>query len=128
MRVSYVHDSLRDMASAAVAMCRGAREVTVVFMNEPGEHHVVFRRLEKDLVQIDVYRHEDWTSWGMDKGEPTLVLTGQTKLAHIRGQVLSVLQRILKEEGPDGYKRRWLEHDFPARELAELSQVTSSCG
>ena len=126
MTASYLHDSLRDMASAALAMCRGAQEVTVVFMAEPGEHRVIFRRLDGDIVQVEVFWHDDWTSWGMKKGEPSLVSRGETRVAHVRGQVFSVLQRIMKEEGPAGYQAKWIAHEFPAHELAELGQLTSS--
>jgi hypothetical protein len=124
MVASYVHDSLRDIASAALALCRGAREVTAIFMDEPGEHHVVLRRLDEDVVEIEVFWHDDWTSWGMSKGEPSRVLRGRTRLAHVRGQVLSALQRIREEEGPDGYKAKWGRHEFPANELDELSRLT----
>ena len=127
MTASDLHDSLRDVASAALAICRGAREVTAVFMDEPGEHHVVFRRLDEDVVELEVFWHDDWTSWGMKKGEPSRVLRGQTRLAHVRGQVLSALQRIMEEEGPAGYETKWVQHEFPRNELAELSRLTSSC-
>ena len=38
MTVSYLHDSLKDMASAVLAILNGAVEVKVIFMDEPGEH------------------------------------------------------------------------------------------
>jgi hypothetical protein len=127
MTASYLHDPLRDMASAALALCRGAGEATVVFMDEPGEHQLVLRRLEDDVVQVEVFWHDDWTSWGMKRSEPSLVVCGQTRLAQVRGSVHSVLQRIEREEGHDGYKAKW-HHEFPTEESAELGQLTSSGG
>jgi hypothetical protein len=44
MAASYLHDSLRDLARASHSLVEGAEEATVVFMSEPGEHHVVMRR------------------------------------------------------------------------------------
>lgn len=41
MTASYLHDSLRELSQAALDLCDGNSAVTVVFMDEPGEHHLV---------------------------------------------------------------------------------------
>src|SRR5215471_2845322 len=62
MVASYLHDSLRDLAGALIALDGGAKEVAVVLMDEPGEHHVVMRRVGENELEIEVRWFEDWAS------------------------------------------------------------------
>jgi len=119
MAASYLHDSLRDLASAARALVRGAAEVKVVFMDEPGEHEVILRRAGED-VDVEVLWYEGLKSLRYD-GEGKRKLLGRTSVAHVRGQVLSELKRLLDENGEVGYQQKWVMHSFPAEEMHALS-------
>jgi hypothetical protein len=123
MAASYLHDSLRDLASAARAVAMGAAEVKVIFMDEPGEHELIIRRTGEGTVEIEVVWYEGWKSWGMYSGTGQRRLLATTSIAHVRGQVFSELTRLLREYGEDGYRERWGEHGFPLSEMRDLERA-----
>jgi hypothetical protein len=123
MAASYLHDSLRDLASAAQALSAGASEVRVLFMDEPGEHELVLRRGTGDTVAVEVWWHDDWKSWKMSSSPGTRRLFGSSTVAQVRDQVVSELKRLLRENGETGYREKWVEHGFPAEELRQLEEA-----
>jgi hypothetical protein len=111
--VSYLHDSLGQLADAILELEAGQQEATVVFMSEPGEHHLVFRRIG-DSVAVEVRWFKDWASWGMYPPERyEIVAVGTSPFAVVREQVVAALNRVLAEHGVEGYKAKWVEHEFP---------------
>lgn len=123
MAASYLHDSLLDLLSATTAIASGAQEAKAIFMDEPGEHHLNLRRIDDQCVGIEVRWYDDWQSWGIGSSTSSVVLQCETRLAHLRGQVLSAARKIVEEVGPAEYRARWQEHDFPAQQLADLERT-----
>lgn len=120
---SYLHDSLRDVASAARAVVEGtAGEARCLFMDEPGEHEVTLRR-DGDEVVVEVRWFDDWKSWGMYSGEGKLVLSGRVEVGALRAQIAGALSRVLAEHGLAGYKEKWVEHEFPTAEYNALRRL-----
>ena len=123
MTASYLHDSLRDLASAARALSSGAAEARVVFMDEPGEHQMLVRRTNDKDLELEILWYDDWQSWKMHDGPGTRRLLGRTSVAHVRGQVLSELRRLLRENGESIYLEKWAEHPFPMAEMRDLEEA-----
>ena len=123
MTVSYLHDSLRDLASAARALARNETEATVVFMDEPGEHQMILRRISDKDVSLEILWYDDWKSWKMYDGPGRRRLFGTTSVGEVRGQVLFELRRLLEEHGESGYVEKWGEHAFPMAELRDLDDA-----
>ena len=119
MAASYLHDSLRNLASAVKDLSTTESQA-VVFMDEPGEHQLLLRRAEDSIVELEVLWFEDWKSWNLSVGPPTRKLAGSAPLLEVRNQVISELCRLLKENGEEGYRKKWIEHDFPIEELRAL--------
>jgi hypothetical protein len=61
---SYLHDSLKDLASAVLLLSGGELEADVIFMDEPGEHHLVLKSLPNAVVGHELRWYEHWHSWG----------------------------------------------------------------
>ena len=121
MTASYLHDSLAQLANAVLELQAGQREAAVVFMDEPGEHHVVFRRQTDDAALVQVRRYEDWASWGMYPEEDyEIVFEVHSSLPEIKATVIAALRRILADHGQDGCKEMWVEHDFPVETYEKL--------
>jgi hypothetical protein len=99
MAASYLHDSLRDLASGARAIVAGAPEVKVVFMDEPGERELIIRRATDTTVSLEVLWYDGWKSWGQFSGKGNRVFSGTTTVAHVGGQLVSELRRLLNEHG-----------------------------
>jgi len=127
MVASYLHDSLRDVAGALIALDGGAKEVRVVLMDEPGEHHVVMRRASANELEIEVRWFEDWASWNMHPlKDYATIARGVVRWRTFRGCIVSCMQRLLAEVGADGYRKRWVRHDFPTEELGRLEDPGST--
>ena len=122
MTTSYLHDSLRDLASAVRALLMRASEATVIFMDEPGEHQMTLRNLGDHHVELQILRYEDWQSWGMDCGAGVRRLFGKTSIEELHGQVLSELRRLLDENGQELYLEKWGE-PFPIMEMLDLEEL-----
>jgi hypothetical protein len=121
MTASYLHDSLRDLAGALIALDEGSKEVQAVLMAKPGEHHVVMRRAGEAELEIEVRWFADWASWNMHSlDDYETVARGVVRWRKFRGCVVSCMRRLLGELGPEGYRKKWVEHDFPVQELARL--------
>lgn len=123
MTVSYLHDSLGQLADAVLGLAVGEDEAVVVFMAEPGEHHLVLRRAGEGLA-VEVRWFKDWASWGMyppDRYE--VVAAGECSLAEFSEQVVAALDRVLTEHGVEGYKAKWGEHEFPMAAFERLKHA-----
>lgn len=128
MTASYLHDSLGQLANATLELAAGGEEAAVVFMAEPGEHHLILRRAG-DAVAVEVLWFEDWASWDMFPPDRyKLVLAGACPLAVFREQVVAALDRVLAEFGVAGYRAKWGEHDFPVATLERLKHAEPAAG
>jgi hypothetical protein len=92
-------------------------------MDEPGEHQLALRRINDKDVELEIMWYDDWRSWKMHDGPGRRRLSGKTTVAHVRGQMLSELRRLLHENGEAGYLERWGEHPFPIAEMLDLEEA-----
>lgn len=124
--VSYLHDSLRELAEAARALASGADSARVVFLDEPGEVQLVLQRTE-DALRYEARWFDDWSSWGMHPADQfKVVFSGVTTVRRFTGEVRSQLEILLRNHGTAGYKQRWIEHDFPEELLTQLRELSKT--
>lgn len=117
--VSYRHDSLRGLAEAAKALKNGASETRTIFVDEPGEVHLVFVRDDEGLI-YQVQQFAGWESQ-MNVGEvPHVLYQGTTTPAQFVGEVRKQLESVLKTHKIGGYRKKWMNHDFPMDLLFHL--------
>ena len=122
MAVSYLSDGLGDMARAALQLLRGMREVSFSFQDEPGEHRWMLSRSEADSLRIRILWFEDtFSPRPQERG--TEVFKCDCALLDFVGQVSSVLQTLLADEGIEGYRRRWQSHEFPLDTFTEIQRL-----
>jgi hypothetical protein len=55
-----------------------------------------------------------------DPDEFQVVLSGRSSIRELQDCVQHVLQEILDTLGVEGYKAKWIEHDFPSTEYEKL--------
>jgi len=126
MIASYLHDSLHQLCDVVASMASGARTGSVSFMDEPGEHQMLFERLDDAKVALRIMWHDDWISWGIGpRSDGQLVLEGTTTVAHLRGQTYAAARHILDGMGREEYRRRWSAHDFPDAAFTRLKEAGS---
>ncbi|MBE9102674.1 hypothetical protein [Vacuolonema iberomarrocanum] len=122
MTVSYLHDSLRQLAESAIALERHAKQSKVIFMSEPGEHQLCLTRGGVNELDYQIRWYDDWESWGMHPTDQyQVVLSGKVSVMRYREQVAKVLHNIYDGIGTDRYKELWVEHDFPTNEYRTLN-------
>ena len=126
MIVSYLHDSLRQLAIAIASLGKQEREATVVFMEEPGEHHLCLKKVAADKVALEVIWYADWRSWGMYDGPGQSKLRVTVPFAELRAQVVSALAALLERHGTAGYRKRWIEHPFPLAIYRRLARTPAA--
>ncbi len=121
MTASYLNDSLGELAQTAVSLRDGDTVATVVFMDEPGEHHLVLERVGDDL-RIQVRWFDDWASRGLypvDQFDTVLETHGTVQ--EFVAVVTGALDNVLKEWGTKGYKVKWVKHSFPMKKYRLLA-------
>lgn len=121
MPVSYLHDSLRELAIAVYWVAQGPTTERVVFMAEPGEHQLTLTRIDGADCCYFIELFNDWDRWGirwLSASNP--ICNGVVPVRRLVQQVYSVLWALYAEFGETGYKARWGQHDFPLAEMQRL--------
>lgn len=123
MSVSYLHDSLNELVQAGVVLAGGGNTARVVFMDEPGEHHLNFS-CSNDVATYEVRWYHHWFSWGEGKeNENEIVLSGVATRNRVTGEILKVLNYLFEDHGLETYKRLWGEHEFPREKHLRLAAL-----
>ncbi len=124
---SYLNDPLSELAFSAQHLFQGGDVAAVVFMNEPGEHHLVFTRMTDEECRFTLTWFDDNISHSCHAlSESELVMSGTVSIRCLIDQVCDLLERLLQHYGTVEYKARWGKYDFPLRELSTLRLMRSS--
>ncbi|WPH13278.1 hypothetical protein [Variovorax paradoxus] len=119
--VSYLHDSLGDLACMALSLHKGAVTAEAVFMDEPGEV-ILMTTGTKDVLQFELREYRDWASWGMMALEDhKVVARGEIARDALVRNIHAILERIYLEVGLARYRELWVEHEFPLQDYERLS-------
>jgi hypothetical protein len=120
--VSYLHDSLKELADAAIKLKNGAPSATIIFMDEPGEHQLLIERVNDNDIVCELRWYADWASWGMYSSDQyRSIYKASTELHYFVEQVKDLLEDIFQTIGIDEYKKKWIKHEFPMKELEILT-------
>ncbi|MDX2243872.1 MAG: hypothetical protein NW224_24615 [Leptolyngbyaceae cyanobacterium bins.302] len=122
LTASYLSDALADLISGVVALVQGADEVTVSFIEEPGEYTWQFKHVSQDRLCVHILWFDEMRKNKTDV-EGELVLAAECRLRTFAGAVLSASQRVLLTHGLDGYCERWVKHEFPLKLQIKLQKA-----
>ena len=121
--VSYLHDSLGDLAHMAVQIRKGESKLESIFMDEPGELQLRLD-INNNLARYEGRSYSDWASWGMASEENyELVISGICTKDVIVEQIAAILTKLYESLGPDEYKEKCPEHEFPIDHYRELTHA-----
>ncbi|WP_298758269.1 hypothetical protein [uncultured Psychroserpens sp.] len=120
MTVSYLHDTLKQLAESAIFI-QDEKAKRIIFMDEPGEHHLIISRISEKEIEFEIRWYDDWTDWNAIEDEKfTSVLSGKTTKSNYVNEIRNVLKNIWEKYGEESYKEKWINHEFPKRELEKL--------
>jgi hypothetical protein len=120
---SYLNDPLSELAFSAHHLFQGGDTAAVVFMNEPGEHHLIFTRISDLECRFTLTWFNDNVSYGCNfLPGSVLLMTGTVLIRSLADQVHALLTRLLELHGTTGYKTLWLSHEFPIPEYSLLHE------
>jgi hypothetical protein len=123
---SYLSDCLGALADAAVLLQGGATSTRCSFDEEPGEYRWI---IECTGSQARVRILEFAELWGdRPDAEGQVLLDGHCDATAFVTAVRDALERVANVHGVDGYKQRWVEHDFPAAQLRTLQNGARRTG
>lgn len=124
MTVSYLHDTLTDFIRAANLLLKDSKEAKVLLMDEPGEHMIYLQSTDNVNLNIEIRWFKDWASWDLatEKEFETVFSTKDT-IKNFSTQIFENATRILTDYGLEGYKAKWIEHDFPINEFDTLKRL-----
>ena len=118
--VSYLHDSLGDLARMALDLVKGATAAAAVFMDEPGEVHLLVTG-DADVLAFELRRYRDWASWGITAMDDYELLDhGAIGRVDLVRNIHAILEHMYVDVGPEKYRELWMEHEFPLRTYEEL--------
>jgi hypothetical protein len=121
MRVSWMNDAVLRMINAAIGMKNGAQEVRFGFTDEPGEHECVVTQTEPGRIRVRLFWYEVWMPPGRDTGAE--VFACETSRKEFCQTIFDCGKQLLDEHGEDGYKARWVAHEFPTEAFETLSRL-----
>jgi hypothetical protein len=120
LTASYLSDALGDLVRVVLSLLHGAGEGVCSWLEEPGEYRWRFRRVGDEL-EIQIFWYEDWYELVPDK-TGRLHFSTRRSLCQFASRLEAALKRLLEEYGLEGYRQKWVEHDFPNRELSQLTE------
>jgi len=104
---SYLGDALGDLACAVLALVAGAERAEAGFQEEPGLYRWTFARLPGDRVALHL------TEVVQDGHGERLLFEVVCPLVTLVAATVRCLDDVFDRYGFDGYRERWMEHDFP---------------
>lgn len=121
--VSYLNDSLGELAVMAVNLKEGSFEEKAVFMDEPGELQLVVT-VKNGKAFYEARWFNDWASWNMyPETQYEVVVSGECTPTRIVQQITTVLWEIHQNIGPAKYKELWINHEFPLKSFKTLANA-----
>lgn len=119
---SYLSDALSNLLQSAIDLMKEQKDATASFEEEPGEFRWCIRRVNEEHIKLRILWFEDlWDQAPAEQGR--LMFEGECRLRTFAGAILSATQQLLTEHGFDGYKEKWVKHDFPTELMNELKRL-----
>lgn len=114
---SYLSDALGDLCAAVIGILRGQRETRVTFTEEPGEYRWRLTAITPERIRVEIADAVNYN------GRGAVILSADCSTRSFASALLTALQHLHSTLGPDGYRKQWVEYDFPLNQMAELAKL-----
>jgi hypothetical protein len=131
IRVSYLYDSLYELASSALYLMRYQSTFEeVFFMEEPGEYQLVINRTDSllNLTMLKLNPYPYYERLHRSSDEPVKLFEYEVPVKKYAMEVLNLLYKLYQTWGLEGYKSEWVKYDFPYEKYLLLEKAIKSKG
>jgi hypothetical protein len=112
------------LLTAANLLLKGAPDAKVIAMDEPGEHLIYLQSLDAKTVVIEIRWFKDRASRNMiTEKEFEVVFKCHDTILNFSTEIFNTANGILDKHGMEGYKEKWIEHDFPIDKYNRLKSL-----
>lgn len=125
--VSYLSDALRDLVSAVIKLLEGAKRAEFSWADEPGNYGWLLTHREQ-VLSIRITRYRNWEKDRGPKEHGKTIFKARCALRDFAAAVLAQSDELYNTLGPQGYKERWVQHDFPLNEYRRLASLLDHGG
>ncbi len=123
---SYLSDALGDLASAVEDVLRGYTDAQATFAEEPGEYRWRLFSVETDRVRLKIIAYPEWGEWNDESGK--IIFEAECDRRAFGRSVAGELRRLLEAHGGEGYRDKWVNHDFPTERLRAIEGLLEGGG
>jgi hypothetical protein len=118
LTASYLEDALGDLLMAVRLLVEGDQSARASWAEEPGEYRWMLDR-SSDVVRVRILALADiYRDLPDDAGE--VVFDESCDFRAFVAAIAGGARKVLEEHGEDGYRAKWLDHDFPTEHLVAL--------
>ena len=118
LTASYLSDALGDLLLAVWMLTEGEVDARCSWDEEPGEYRWLLHR-DGDDVDLRVLCFDElWRNRPDDEGRT--VFSTRVHLRPLVEAVAGAAATVQQTYGHDGYRTKWVDHDFPAETLDRL--------
>jgi hypothetical protein len=116
---SYLSDALRELVSGVNHILGGGSEARFRFDEEPGEYRWILSRITDQAVAIRILEFAElWGEKADSEGKQLFEAT--CPIRYVADALLQTLNALLAEHGIEGYRKKWLEAEFPKDDYLKL--------
>jgi hypothetical protein len=120
---SYLGDALGELLDAVVAVVEGEVAARASWEEEPGEYRWALDRDDADVrVRVLDFRESRGIVESPDE-DGDVLLDQRCDLNDFATAVAGAARSVLDEYGAEGYREKWVEHDFPLESLTRLEAL-----
>lgn len=121
VEASYLGDALLELIEATRAIVDGANYSVAHFYDEPGECRFVLEP-QGDTIRVRILEFGE--TWSEEPDEAGIVrLEAVCPLQEFAEAVLAAASQVLNTHGLEGYKEKWVRHDFPSEAVYGLRRA-----
>ncbi len=123
---SYLSDALNDLLKALISIIPDISHFFVTssqfeIHEEPGGTVWKMHRIDKDQMNIEIVSFQDL----LRRKDSVVDLNETCSLIGFAKVVVYALDLVLKQLGQDGYKEKWVNHDFPIEYYLKLKSFVT---
>lgn len=120
LTASYLSDALGDLLLAAWTLTEGDTDARCSWDEEPGEYRWLLHREDGHVDVRVLWFDELWGHQPDDQGRT--VFHARPTLRSLLHALATGAGAVHQRHGTDGYRDKWVDHDFPADTLTAIQR------